>query len=342
MKTWLHNAVAAGNASRWFARLRSAQLSDRDDDNFGRWLRSDSQNEQELERHELIWEMLGDLERDPETAQLIRDTGATTAHRPAFGRHPSWAAAAAVLVGVSGLIYWWLRQPDIRSVTQEVVLETGIGEQKRSVLPDGSRVELNTATRLKVRYRQKTRSLDLERGEAIFFVRHDVSRPFDVIAGQTTTRAVGTTFDILYANETANIAVVAGAVRVETAASQSSAQHLLLSAGQASTFTPANGLGPAETAQLARISSWQTQRIEFDNTTLTAAVTDFNRYSTTRIELGDPTLGTIRVSGVFRFNDAPAFARALHSTFGLDTQIRGSSIVLLPPARPLGQHDQTP
>jgi transmembrane sensor len=334
MRPWLHNTATARNASRWFARLRSAEVTDRVDNEFGRWLRSDSRNEQEFERRELIWDMLGDLQDDPETAKLIRETNPPLRRWHAIGSRKSWLAAAAVLVGVSGLSYWSLRHPNIRSADQELILETRIGEQKQAVLPDGSRVKLNTATRLNVRYRHKTRLLQLERGEAIFFVRHDVSRPFDVIAGGTTTRAVGTTFNILYTNDTANIAVVAGTVQVETTVGPSSQRHLLLGAGQASTFTRINGLGPPEAAQLTRIASWQAQRIEFDNTTLAAAVTDFNRYSSTAIELGDPALASIRVSGVFRFNDAPGFARALHSTFGVVTQTRGSSIVLLPSPGP--------
>ncbi len=62
-------------------------------------------------------------------------------------------------------------------------------------LSDGSVVTLNADSRIDVHMDQHQRNI-LLRGEAIFKVAHDESRPFFVHAEHTTVRAVGTQFNV--------------------------------------------------------------------------------------------------------------------------------------------------
>jgi transmembrane sensor len=337
VKPWFDRNIAARSASRWFARLHAADVSDSTDNAFRRWLSRSTGNEQEFERRELIWELLGELQNDPEVTELTQAASVPNSHGPNRSQpwvRSRWGLAAAVAAAVVGVGYWQSKTPVHESVLapHEEVFSTKTGEQKRITLTDGSRVELNTATSLRVRFTDRIRLLSLDRGEAVFFVQHDAKRPFEVTAGQTSTRALGTTFNVLQLNNRTDITVLDGHVQVQASSGPFGERRIGLRAGEASTYTGQGGLGPVQPADVARISSWQVQRVEFHDVALADAVDDFNRYSTTPLVIGDSSVRDIRVSGLFRFGDTAAFTYALHSAFGIRSATQGQAVVLLPPA----------
>ena len=334
MKMWFGKAAAGRNASRWFARLRQADVSGSTDQQFGRWLSRDPRNEQEFERRELLWELLGEVQSDPEVLRLGRGSAIPAGRRLRPHSWQQWGLAAAVLASVAVAGYWQLKSlsSNTSSPFQERVLTTGTGEEKQIVLADGSRVLLNTATRLRERVTTRARWLDIEHGEAVFLVRHDARWPFVVVAGKTSTHAIGTAFDVLHLAGRTDISVLNGRVQVDASSTAATRQQIALSAGQATVYTNAEGLSPVSAADLSRIAAWERHRVEFHDDTLASAVSDFNRYITMPMVIGDASLAGIRVSGVFRCDDATAFIRALYATFGIRSQIRRNTVVLLPRA----------
>jgi transmembrane sensor len=338
VKRWFDGNIAARSASQWFARLRAADVNHSTESEFRRWLDRSANNEQEFERRELIWELLGELQNDPEVVGLTQASSAS--NRPARSGSQPWARSrwglAAALAAVLGIGYWQIKTPVHRNVSapREEVFSTKRGEQKRIILTDGSQIELNTATSLRVRYTGQIRLLSLDRGEAVFFVQHDVKRPFEVTAGQTSTRALGTMFNVLQVNNKTGITVLEGYVQVQASSGPSAGRSIGLRAGETSTYTMQGGLSPIEPADVARISSWQAQRVEFHDVSLTDAVDDFNRYSATQIVIGDSSVRDIRVSGVFRFGDTTGFTNALHDAFGIRSATQGQSVVLLSSSSP--------
>jgi transmembrane sensor len=332
---WFGKDTAGRSASRWFARLHRADVSELTDREFGRWLNRDSRNEEEFERRELLWELLGEIQDDPDILQVAPRPPAP-AKQPQARLWLKWSAAAAAL-SVLAVGYWQFTARSHRAAPtiQDVTVTTETGQEKQIVLADGSRVLLNTATRLRVRLTRRVRRLVLENGEAVFLVRHDSHWPFTVIAGRTSTHDVGTAFDVLHLAGQTNIAVMKGRVLVDASSSSASHQQVALTAGQATAYTNVSGLGPIRAADLSRIAAWQRHRVEFHDETLASAVSDFNRYIAKQIVIGDPSVAGIRVSGVFRCDDASAFVRALYGTFGIRAQPRGNSIVLLPGTGPV-------
>jgi len=197
------------------------------------------------------------------------------------------------------------------------------------LLPDGSRVTLNTNTSLTVRYSKARRYIELQRGEALFSVKHDAQLPFDVSAGGTLTRALGTQFNVDLRNSNVTVSVLEGAVQVNAAnrfaaapPGNSGSAAADAQSGMA-TISPALSKGEAvevrtqehrvvaEKADLRRIDAWRTRRLEFSDTPLPIAVEDFNRYSNTRVVIGTPELESVRVSGVFYIGDIDGFLYSL-------------------------------
>lgn len=99
-----------------------------------------------------------------------------------------WGAACAVIVLAAAYC------AGQRVMLGGEVYLTGPGQQRVVSLADGSRVTLGGASEIRVRLTKERRTIDLDRGEALFTVTHDPQRPFVVHAGAGTITAVGTEF----------------------------------------------------------------------------------------------------------------------------------------------------
>src|SRR5262245_21619447 len=123
-------------ASDWYARMRSADVSDIDAARFRAWLGGAPERRREFEEMDALWEGLEALKETPEVAQW-------RSRRRGLSLRSALAAAAVVVLTVGAL---WIHE----RVANRYV--TGVGEQRTVPLPDGSIVTLNTATELSVRY----------------------------------------------------------------------------------------------------------------------------------------------------------------------------------------------
>src|SRR5262249_53251968 len=134
-----------------------------------------------------------------------------TFHWRTFLSSPYLKAASFVIVCLAAAAaYWWAGNP---------VYSTDIGEQRTIALKDGSRVELNARSKIKVLYSKERRSIELIEGQALFSVAKDPTRPFVVSSGNARVRAVGTQFDLYRKPVGTVVTVVEGrvAVRGDTA-----------------------------------------------------------------------------------------------------------------------------
>src|SRR5258706_2080307 len=91
---------------------------------------------------------------------------------------------------------------------------TDVGEQRSLVLEDGSTVELNSRSRIRVAFNNTERSVHLMEGQALFHVARNPARPFVVHSGSARVRAVGTEFDVYRRATGTVVTVVEGRVAV--------------------------------------------------------------------------------------------------------------------------------
>jgi transmembrane sensor len=139
-----------------------------------------------------------------------RSLPSSTRARGWFRRWRRVAIAASVLVIIGGaLTMLELSAP---------VYATALGEQRSIQFEDGSTVELNSRSRIRVKYSKQERDIELIEGQALFHVAHDTSRPFIVAVGATRVRAVGTQFDVYKKSNGTVVTVVEGRVAVYSAA----------------------------------------------------------------------------------------------------------------------------
>ncbi len=223
--------------------------------------------------------------RLPTTAERSRNKRRRRAVRAA------WLAAAAVLAGI-GSIELWLHLPADEYVT-------GVGEQRKVLLADGSLVHLNTDTRIAIDYTPEHRDVRLIKGEALFIIAPDPVRPFVAMAGNARVRALGTQFNLRERTGAVEVAVVEGLVQVSTRDTAASSPHgapsalpadlstTRLAAGDAARIT-AGGVVRAAPRPISDVISWQQRQLVFKDATLAEVAMEFNRYSKRKIQVVGP------------------------------------------------------
>ncbi len=212
---------------------------------------------------------------------------------------------------------------------------TGVGEQRLIVLADGSRMTLNTSTEVSVKQTSSLRSVTVKRGEALFEVQKDASRPFVVGVSDVKVVATGTAFLVRsklpagVSKHAFDVTLLEGQVIVERASSavQSAlASAVVMAPGQrlrvSEAVEPSQAVSPSgarlDRPELDTVLAWKRGVVVLENVTLAEAVAEMNRYNPVPLRLAD-TLATkaLRVSGVYRTGDNQAFAQALASLHGL-------------------------
>jgi len=317
-------------AARWLMRLDRADDNDAEQAGFENWLAADS-------RHRRAYLMLEQAWRGADGLEAWRSRDGTLdvsvlRSRPRLETGVVWRLAASMVLAVLlGAVTWFAIKPyGVSSY------HTDVGGYQRVALPDGSLVQLNTDTQLNVKLEQSRREVQLLKGEAHFKVAHDSSRPFEVRAGDTLVRAVGTAFTVeVRSEDDVRVLVTEGAVSLsqvhESRGSDAQRTALLrpVSAGEAAQASPESiDIRPVAPQELTRLTAWQSGELVFDGMRLSEVIEEFNRYTTRRIEIDDGTLAGLQVGGNFRTTDVEGFLRALRVSFDIEAREADGTIHL--------------
>lgn len=309
---------------------------------FAQWLRADPRHAAAVARLEQTLGLLGELPDFRAELNTAFDRAAPVVPFPpatdsAPRRRPrrdwAWAGLAAALT-VGALLGW-------RTVSRSPVIHytTTVAGYERARLDDGSTLELNAATAVRVQFTAAERRVQLEAGEAHFAVAHDTTRPFIVNAGGVSVRAVGTAFNVRYATDGAvEVIVTEGKVRVGQAGPDSSAAATapLVAAGERLVLpkqAPPPLVEKVEPAALRAALAWQARLVDFADAPLVDVVARFNARSRVQLILADPALADRRVGGTFALDEAEAFVRLLERDGEISGERRGETEIHLRRAR---------
>lgn len=340
-------------ASEWVVQHRTGELGAQDRRRFDAWLRQSPQHVSAYLEMSSIWEGVPQIDAslNPTAAQLIEQSRVDSNVVPLGKADPflsntsiavskrrnttrlwySIAATALLSLGIAGWLY-----------EQRGVYATGIGEQRTVTLADGSVVELNSKSRIKVRYSQRERSIDLLQGQALFRVAKDPNKPFIVASAGTYVRAVGTQFDVYKKSAGTVVTVVEGRVAVTGQRSRNAAgapplpnhepQRTLPATNSAHGLQPkpgevllaageqlliADAVSVPQPANIEAVTAWTQQRLVFDYTPLAEVAEEFNRYNQRRLVIEDRGLQVFHVSGSFSSTDPTLLLRFLRDQPGI-------------------------
>ena len=313
-------------AAAWDARLRSPLCSAADRTEFEAWCEADPRHREAFHDLQVKLELLQAASRSDPTLRAIRER-VTASHRRRWQSGLLAASLAAAIVGGAGWAGWIVVRDAAPAVS---TYATAAGEMSTVHLQDGSVVTLNSKTELKVSESRHERSLQLLWGQASFAVAHDKSRPFVVTAGRRQVVAVGTAFDVRFDERRLVVTMVEGKVKVRGAGSWASPppeQELIRGQG-----LTADNNSPAVTIETGDLSAnllWREGKVVFDNTPLSAAVEEINRYTQRPIVIGDSSLRQMRVSGMFHTATPETFVAALTTYYPIAEKKSATGTVLV-------------
>lgn len=322
----------AAEAAVWIAHLHGPNRSDETQRQFQKWQARSSAHREAFARCTDVW-------------QDVALSGATTFRNqpeyppPSASRKSTWwrtgarawttaVVGAATCAAAMMLALHW---PDTHTYL------THVGEQRVVVLDDGSRMTMNTDTKLRVDFGQKQRTVAVEKGEAFFEVAKDASRPFVVRIASSEVVAVGTAFSVRYVptgHSTDELAVtlVEGHVKVLSAdhpapGTLSPSVPLLMNPGERlvlgkPTRQPvASVMTKLDEPKVESAMAWKRGEAAFDDTPLADAIADMNRYTHTTIALSaEVAASNLHISGLYHVDDVTGFAQAVAAMHGLTVQ----------------------
>ena len=271
-------------AAAWVARLHAESRSASDEAGFRRWLAADPANAQAFDRASAVWDSVGGI-----ADRIQRAPAHATPRRAVLA-----GLGAAVFAG--GLGTW--------RIARAGVYETAIGEQRRVTLADGSRLLLDTATKLRVRMHEDSREILMRSGRVCLEVAAD-RRPFLIETGTRRVMARNGQLDVRCDKAGAAIVVSAGKADVTGgAAPRALSVGERLRVGQ-------DGGDAIDHPNLDDLLAWQSGRAVFRDQTLASAAEEMNRYTERKLVVADPDVAALRLSGVYRVGDTAAFANAV-------------------------------
>lgn len=298
-------------AALWVVRLDDASCSAADRAAFEAWRAESHEHEAAFEREAAGWARLDRLRAlRPGVERPDRDLLAPERRMtlPSLSRS-NWArgmaAAAAVALTVTGVM----------TFGGGTAYATAIGERRVVVLSDNSRIELNTNSKVVVRFRNGVREVKLIRGEAVFEAAKD-ARPFVIKAADAVMQADGSTeMAVRLRSDGAAVTVRRGAVELDPAPTERK-DELRLTAGVAAIYSSAGSRSRAVSEnEIDRALAWRQGAIALNGQSLDQAVAEFNRYNKQQISIADPSISDLRLAGYFQTTEPKSFVTAVTSAF---------------------------
>lgn len=361
------NPHISEEAAEWFVEFRTGTLDERARRRFDAWIRTSPEHLRAYLEYAAIWEeghrldplgrldaatLMGRVQDEgnvvPLTARAAMPAPQARRKRPVRWRTGVAASLIAACTAVGG----WVLLEGRSSYG------TGVGEQRSLTLADGSVVELNARSRVKVHLSDTERRVELLAGQALFQVAKDPRRPFIVRSGGTTVRAVGTQFDVYRKPQGTVVTVLEGRVVVvreaHAEAVRSEAAHVadaasgpgpgspppperpqktrvapvLLSAGEQAVVVAAGTVEKRPQPNLRAATAWTQRQLVFESATLEEIAQELNRYSPRRFVVDPSAPADLRLSGVFSATDMDFLVRFLQERPGIRVDDEGRRIVI--------------
>ncbi|MET3792361.1 FecR family protein [Aquamicrobium terrae] len=321
-----HPDPVSDAALDWFVHLQEAPQDRKLREQFQIWLDSDPRHAAAFAKLEAMWTL---PELDIASARLAARLDETPKARVVPARRQvrrtgKWTKRLAALAAVM-MVAIGIRSYPALMLRWNADHLTATGAQGEFVLPDGSRLMLNTASAVALDFEGQNRSVTLLQGEAFFDVVPDPARPFRVAGAFGDVEVKGTAFSVRTGAEDT---VILERGRVEVSRQGDDAGHATLSPGEKVEVSAA-GLSPVTGIDAESALAWRTGWVTFQEKPLADVLADLGRYYEGRILTLDGSIGRVRVSGNYRLADPEGAIRSLAEAAGVKvTRLPGGIIIL--------------
>ncbi|WP_439626945.1 FecR family protein [Shinella sp.] len=313
-------------AAEWVIRLADASLDERGVADFDLWHAQSPRHASAFAFARKTWGELAGIRSNPgplaaDLAQL-RKRGEMPAGIVAMKPQRVWrrAGLSAICLAVAfGFASFWYGNP-ITLLTADY--RTAPGEQRTVLLPDGTIVDLSSASAIALDFNEGERRVTLIEGAAYFTaspMHATERRPFVVEGANGTATALGTQFAVDRLPDAVEVSVAEHDVRVELSGTEASLAAVVLSPGQSIRYSLTSGLGHVSQKNVERGTAWRRGRLIFDQVPLSEVVAELNRYRRGRIVISSSALANRKVSGVFQTDNLDTALRTITRELGART-----------------------
>lgn len=212
------------------------------------------------------------------------------------------AAVACSVAAAIAVLLWW-NNP----VLEGRMLQSAAGAQRTLTLGDGSRITLNSRSRVGVQLRLRSREVVLEEGEALFEVSKSAWRPWTTRAGDARISVLGTVFNVRRDGESVRLTVFEGCVSFDPG---SGLDIVVVDAGRAAESRRGSLVSAPVAANLPAVRAWRERRMVFEDTPLAVAMAEAGRYRDAAIRV-DSQVASLRITGAFPTTDPERLLRLL-------------------------------
>lgn len=309
-------AEIRNQAATWIVKRRDHEnWNENDQSELDAWLARSAAHKVAYLRVEAAWQRadrLSALRRPPSLRNRIAP----------YLKFVGAGVAAVVVAGGVFLVAPWEAKPTGK------LYVTGVGGRETLTLRDGSRIELNTSTALRVEGTGDQRTVWLDKGEAYFQIVHNEAHPFVVRAGNHRITDLGTKFVVRRSDQNLRVALFEGKARFDMEDGHGS-QEAVLNPGDVVIAT-ANSLSVAEhlSKDLKDELGWRRGLLIFRHATLAEAAAEYNRYNLKKIIISDPRVARLNINGSLPANDPFAFTRSVKRFFDVNVEDRSNEIII--------------
>lgn len=304
-------------ATEWFARFDAEDFTDEERRRLEIWRRLSPAHDEAFERICRTW-----AATDLAAALEFAPPGDVPTRQRLHRRHRTWWLAAATLLLIAG---WWALGSDFL-IALRADYATATGEQRTIRLPDQSSVVLNTNTALVSHVDGTNRLIRLLKGEALFQVQADATRPFIVEHAGHRVQVLGTEFIVRERQESTTITVVHGTVQVTNTTPSSSA--IRLTTGQRMSIG-SDGPGPVSQVEASDATAWTRRRLVVSDQPLSEVVEEMQRYHSGSIVIWNPSARGIRVTGIYDLTNTPETLKVLAKTLPIHMDRLTDRLIIL-------------
>ena len=329
-----HMDEIEATAVDWFVRLHAPDTTPEDRQAHAEWLSANPAHREHYDAVEDAWQDLDGLElRARDELDRLDPHGGRRVTRQAALWFGGFATAAAVMLVAVLTLY----EPTVR-------FETAKAEQRQVSLEDGSRLHLNTASAVAVRFTSDVREVSLSKGETLFDVNHDERRPFVVRAGSSNVIAIGTRFAVYLDGDKLTVTVLEGRVAVVPASvdiadavveggtrTTPGPNRVFLEADRQAHLDVGGGVEALQEVNAANVTAWQEGKLIFDSTPLREVVRELSRYTPGDIRVaGD--VPDHPVTGIIQIRSAESMCHLLSQVVPVQAVNESAKLTVLYPA----------
>lgn len=220
--------------------------------------------------------------------------------------------AATLVVALSiVLVMWRSRNNDI------TILQTKANQHLKIILPDGSKVQLNSNS--EVCYSRKafslSRELKLVKGEALFEVIHNEKYPFVVYSGVLKIKDIGTIFNIRNGKSATIVSVISGVVALSEKTDKDS---IKLMANQEAIYNVFSKNIQVVPQKDLNTTSWLDKKFRFIKCPLKKVVEQLQNAYEVRIDLSDKDLENKELTASFNNESMEDALKVISGSLNID------------------------